>query len=106
MLEDGSFYAFLTDYAVLLRLVIMVSLLILAKWVFRPRRSACHPSGPHCARPQDRWLAQGFVRPLQDLAAGRSAVRAGCRRCAQRIAPTWNEIGQLAAFAAIRTFLN
>ena len=43
---------------------------------------------------------------LRSMASARSRVRVGGRHRAQVITPTWVEIGQLAAIAVIRTFLN
>ena len=55
MLADGSFHAFLTDYAVLSRSVIAVSLLILAERACLPRLSSivCYIRGTELVRPMD-----------------------------------------------------
>ena len=43
---------------------------------------------------------------LRCLAGSRARVRAGGRRSATAISPTWDDVGKLAAIAAIRTALN
>lgn len=70
-----------------------------ALWIFKPRRSAGADDPAQQAKEDVRLKLGRWLAVALEFELGADILRTA-------VAPTWSEIGQLAAIAAVRTALN